>query len=95
VATDKRIPFESPYPTLAEDPVLQYQIGLLSARILSVAALLENTAHLLDEVQQAYASQQTQLYPQLRAQLSAAKALAAEVSRPPAAMFFLERCPCR
>jgi len=47
---------------------------------LSVAALLENTAHLLDEVQQADASQQTQLYPQLRAQLSAAKALAAEVS---------------
>ncbi|WP_407579790.1 acyl-CoA dehydrogenase family protein [Citrobacter koseri] len=80
VATDKRIPFESPYPTLAEDPVLQYQIGLLSARILSIAALLENTARLLDEVQQADASQQTQLYSQLQTQLSATKALAAEVS---------------
>lgn len=75
VATDKRIPFESPYPSLAEDPVLQYQVGVLSARTLSVAALLESTARLLDEVQQGDAAK----LPQLQAQLAATKALAAEV----------------
>lgn len=75
VATDKRIPFESPYPSLAEDPVLQYQVGVLSARTLSVAALLESTAQLLDEVQQGDAAK----LPQLQAQLAATKALAAEV----------------
>lgn len=75
VATDKRIPFESPYPSLAEDPVLQYQVGVLSARVLSTAALLESTARLLDEVQQGDVAK----LPQLQAQLAATKALAAEV----------------
>lgn len=76
VATDKRIPFESTYSSLAEDPVLQYQVGVLSARILAIAALLENTALMLDDVQQHDAGKLLQL----QAQLAATKALAAEVS---------------
>lgn len=76
VATDKRIPFESIYSSLAEDPVLQYQVGVLSARILAIAALLENTALMLDDVQQHDAGKLLQL----QAQLAATKALAAEVS---------------
>ncbi len=76
VARDTRIPFESPYPSLALDPVLQYQVGVLSARILAISALLENTATLLDDVQHDGAAK----LPQLQNQLAATKALAAEVS---------------
>ncbi|MCL2894353.1 acyl-CoA dehydrogenase family protein [Brenneria tiliae] len=76
VATDNRIPFESPYPSLAEDPLLQYQIGVLSARVKAVTALLADTARLLDEVQQRDGEQ----LPALQSALAAAKALAAEIS---------------
>lgn len=76
VASDTRIPFESPYSTLASDPVLQYQIGTLSAQILAAGALLDNTAQLLDRVQTTHPDD----YPLLQSQLAAIKALAAEVS---------------
>ncbi|QGY32601.1 acyl-CoA dehydrogenase family protein [Pantoea cypripedii] len=76
VASDTRIPFESPYATLASDPVLQYQIGTLSAQILAAGALLDNTAQLLDRVQTMHPDD----YLLLQSQLAAIKALAAEVS---------------
>ncbi len=76
VARDTRIPFESPWPTLAEDPLLHYQIGQLSARTRSVAALLTETAVLLDDVQ----GGNTARFAELQASLAASKALAAEVS---------------
>lgn len=81
VATDQRIPFESSHSSLAEDPVLQYQIGVLSARILAVKALLENTALLLDDIQiNDSAPDKSAQLTLLHAQLSSTKALAAEIS---------------
>ncbi|WP_438809861.1 acyl-CoA dehydrogenase family protein [Sodalis sp. (in: enterobacteria)] len=76
VATDQRIPFESPYRLLAEDPVLQYQMGIVSARVRAVAALLTETSRLLDAVQQ----QDAASLSALQAALVATKALAADVS---------------
>lgn len=81
VASDKRVPFELTYASLAEDPVLQYQIGVLSARILAVKALLENTALLLDDIQLNHpAPDENAKLALLQAQLSATKALSADIS---------------
>lgn len=76
-ANSKRVPFELPYPSLFEDPVLQYQLGKLAAQVMAAGALLERSAALLDEVQ---ATRATDRLPELRAALLATKALTADVS---------------
>lgn len=75
-ANSKRIPFELPYPSLLEDPVLQYQVGKLSTQVLAAGALLERSAELLQDVQ---ASNAVDRLAELRQSLLAIKALSAEV----------------
>ncbi len=76
-ANSTRVPFELHYPSLYEDPTLQYQLGRLSAQIRAAAALLEQSGHLLDAVQ---SSADTARLGELRAALYATKALAADVA---------------
>ncbi len=75
-ANSKRVPFELPYPSLLEDPVLQYQVGKLTAQVMAAAALLERSGRLLDEVQ---AENAVARMPELRSALLSIKAFSADI----------------
>ncbi|MCS4276561.1 alkylation response protein AidB-like acyl-CoA dehydrogenase [Mycetocola sp. BIGb0189] len=80
VRASNRVPFElAQYASLVEDPILRFQVGKESAAVRAVAALLRETAAVIDRAE-ATPDAPESLLTEVREGLLATKALSADVS---------------